>query len=80
MKSDELKALTRLHCVTGGTKPHDKSEWTVQTGKQGIYYLHKSSGLAFQTLGAAKVAHNAFPHTCTANKDVIMRTMQGEKY
>ena len=71
MKAGELKALNRLQCVTGGQKPHDKSEWTVQTGKQGMYYLHKSSGPAFQTFGAAKVALGAFAHNCTAKKDVI---------
>ncbi len=37
-----------------------------------MYYLHLPSGLAFQTLGAAKVALSAFalsPNTCTTSKD-----------
>ncbi len=71
MKSGELKALNRLQSVTGGKIYDDQSDWTVRTGKQGMYYLHKSSGLAFQTLGAAKVALSALAHTCTANKDVV---------
>ena len=36
--------------------------WTVQTGKKGVCYLHEASSLAFQTLGAAKVAMQAFRH------------------
>lgn len=72
MKSGELKALKRLQCVTDGKTPHDMSEWTVQTGKQGLFYLHLSSGLAFHTLCAARVALSAFalnPSTCTTCTD-----------
>ena len=72
MKSGESKALKRLKCVTSSRTAHDVSEWTVQIGKQGLKYLHKPSGLAFQTLRAAKVALRAFaytPNTCTASTD-----------
>ena len=49
------------------------SDWKVKTGKQGLYYLHESSSLAFQILGAAKVAINAFRHisskACIAGRE-----------
>jgi len=70
MKSAELKALKRLQCVTSSRTSQDLSEWTVQTSKQGLYYLHKPSELAFQTLGAATVALRAFAlnrSTCTTS-------------
>ncbi len=69
MKSAELKALKRLQCSINS---HDASEWSVQTGKQGLYYLHKPSGLVFHTLGAARVALSAFhlnPSICTTSTD-----------
>ncbi len=72
MKSGELKALKRLQVVTSSRTSQDLSDWTVQTGKQGLYYLHKPSGLGFQTLGAARVALSAFApncSTCTTSTD-----------
>ncbi len=49
------------------------SDWKVKPGKHGLYYLHESSSLAFQTLGAAKVAINAFRHisskACIAGRE-----------
>ena len=47
------------------------SDWKVKTGKHGLYYLHESSSLAFQTLGAAKVAINACRHISTGHKACI---------
>lgn len=47
------------------------SDWKVKTGKHGLYYLHESSSLAFQTLGAAKVAINAFKHISSGDKACI---------
>ena len=43
----------------------------MKSGKHGLYYLHESSSLAFQTLAAAKVAINAFRHVSTGHKACI---------
>ncbi len=73
MKSAEQKALRQLQdCLTTVKLATDLTGWTVQTGKQGVYYLHTASGAAFQTLGAAALAVNAFSHdsqTCTSGTD-----------
>ena len=73
MSSAEQKALKRLQkCLAPANSANDLAEWTVQTGKQGAYYLHTASGVAFQTLGAARVAVSAFSQsnqTCTSSKD-----------
>ena len=73
MSSVEAKPLNRLHKGdANGKTPCNSNEWTVRTGKQGLYYLHLPSGLAFQTPGAAKVALSAFAlslNTCSTSKD-----------
>ncbi len=73
MKAAEQKAMKQLQdCLTTVKSANDLTGWTVQTGKQGVYYLHTSSGVAFQTLGAATVAVGAFRHsnqTCTSSTD-----------
>lgn len=61
MTAAETKAYQRLqqHC----TKLQNYSTltgWTVQTGKQGLHYLHTTSGLRFHALGTAAVAVHAF--------------------
>lgn len=51
--------VLQQHCTT----LHNCSTltgWTVQTGKQGLSYLHMTSGLRFHTLGTAAVAVHAF--------------------
>ena len=74
MNSAEQKALKRLHkCLATANSANDLSEWTVQTDKQGAYYLHTASGVAFQTLGAATVAVSALiegTQTCSSSKDI----------
>ncbi len=73
MKTAEQKAFKQLQdCLLTVQSVNGLSEWTVQTGKQGAYYLHKASGVAFQTLGAATVAVSAFSQsneTCASRKD-----------
>ncbi len=73
MNSAEQKALKRLQgCLTAVNLATDLTGWTVQTGKQGVYYLHTASGATFQTLAAAVLAVNAFRHdsqTCTSGTD-----------
>ena len=63
----EYKALQQLqqHCTTLHSTC-DVSGWTVHTGKQGLYYLHTATSLAFHTLAAARVAVDAFH--CFASK------------
>ena len=64
MSSAEQKAFEQLqkHSATLHSQT-ELSGWTVRTGKHGVYYLHEASSLAFQTLGAAKVAVYAFSRT-----------------
>ena len=38
----------------------DLSGWVVKSGRQGVYYLHEDSSLAFQNLGTARVAMQVF--------------------
>ncbi len=61
MTTTKREAYQQLqqHC----TKLHNYSTltgWTVQTGKQGLHYLHTTSGLRFHALGTAAVAVHAF--------------------
>lgn len=67
MNTIECKALQQLqqHCTTLHSTC-DVSGWTVHTGKQGLYYLHTATSLAFHTLAAARVAVDAFH--CFARK------------
>ena len=63
--------------------PCNLSEWTVKTGKHGLYYLHRPSGLPFQTLGAAKVAVYALNHvsrTSAADNDVNGEKGRGSEH
>ena len=64
MSSAEQKAFEQLqkHSDTLHSQT-ELSGWSVHSGKHGLYYLHEASGLAFQTLGAAKVAVYAFSRT-----------------
>ncbi len=73
MNSAEQKGFEELqrHSATLHSQT-ELSGWSVHTGKHGLYYLHEASGLAFQTLGAAKVAVHVFSHNTdvsTANDD-----------
>ena len=60
MNSTEQKAFRQLQqCASKFNSYNQLSGWAVKSSRQGIYYLREGSSLAFQTLGAARVAVQA---------------------
>ena len=60
MNSTEQEAFRQLkQCASKLTSQNQLSGWGVKSGRQGVYYLHENSSLAFHTLGAARVAIQA---------------------
>jgi len=60
MNSIEQKAFKQLQqCASKSVSQNQLSGWAVKSGRQGVYYLHEASSLAFHTLGAARVAVQA---------------------
>jgi len=61
MNTTEQRAFQQLQEVVSKVGSENQlAGWTVKTGKKGIYFLHEPSALAFQTLGATRVAVLAF--------------------
>ena len=61
VNTTEQRAFQQLQeCVSKLGSENQLAGWTVKTGKKGIYFLHEPSALAFQTLGATRVAVLAF--------------------
>ncbi len=60
MNPTEQKAFRQLQqCASKLVSQNQLSGWAVKSGRQGVYYLHEGSSLAFHTLGAARVAVQA---------------------